>query len=93
MLLKGADRLFRQQKPPIWLMEMALEQTANFGYTPNDLIVYLSERADYEFYAVDEVKVKLQRIEGFAPGHVGANVICLPRGFYEDRIDLAEWLA
>ena len=87
MFLRGAERLFKQKVPPIWLMEMALKQTKNFGYTPNDLIKFMSERADYDFYAVDEIKNKLNKINGFAPDDIGANVICLPRGFYQERFN------
>ena len=92
MFLKGASRLFAQERPPIWLMEMALQQTGNFGYTPNDLLDYMSARAAYDFYVVDEVKVKLKKIERFAPGDIGANVICLPRVGGRDRLDLRRWL-
>ncbi len=85
MFLKGAGKLFKQKIPPIWLMEMALQQTENFGYLPNDLINFMRERADYDFYKVDEIKNKLIKIEGFEKDDIGANVICFPRGFYQDR--------
>lgn len=85
MFLKGATKLFEQKIPPVWLMEMALQQTKNFGYKPNDLINFLRERADYDFYRVDEIKTKLIKFENFAENDIGANVICFPRGFYEDR--------
>jgi FkbM family methyltransferase len=85
MFLKGAEKLFAQKIPPIWLMEMALQQTKNFGYTPNDLINFMRRRVDYEFYKVDEINHKLIKIEGFEKGDIGANVICFPRGFYQDR--------
>lgn len=85
MFLKGAGKLFKQKIPPIWLMEMALQQTENFGYLPNDLINFMRERADYDFYKVDEINTKLIKIEGFEKDDIGANVICFPRGFYQDR--------
>ena len=87
MFLKGAGKLFAQKTPPIWLMEMALQQTKNFGYLPNDLIDFLRERADYDFYIVDEHKTRLVKIDGFDENHVGANVICFPRGFYGERFE------
>ena len=90
MFLKGAQKLFEQRTPPIWLMEMALQQTRNFGYTPNDLIKYIGERAAYDFYRVDEYKNRLTKIEGFDPADIGANVICFPRGFYADRFPALE---
>lgn len=87
MFLQGAERLFKQTVPPIWLMEMALEQTRNFGYLPTDLITFLKERANYEFYAVDELKGTLKKIDYFAPKDIGANVICIPKDYYQDRLD------
>jgi FkbM family methyltransferase len=85
MFLRGAKKLFHQSVPPIWLMEMALNQTKNFGYVPNDLISFMSELVDYDFYKVDEIETKLIKIDGFEKDDIGANVICFPRGFYNDR--------
>lgn len=95
MFLNGAELLFKQDVPPIWLVEMALKQTGNFGYTPNDIIAFFKERAEYDFYAVNEISRKLERIDGFPDGDIGANVFCIPRGFFADRTarfleDLAE---
>jgi FkbM family methyltransferase len=85
MFLKGAERLFRQAVPPIWLMEMAARQTSNFGYEPNDLIQFMRERANYVFYEVDEERDELIEIEQFDPGSIGANVICIPAALVENR--------
>jgi hypothetical protein len=85
MFLKGAEKLFAQKRPPIWLMEMALQQTSNFGYLPNDLIQFMGQRADYDFFKVDEPNTKLVRIEGFEAGDIGANVIAFPRRAYQER--------
>ncbi|MFN0139722.1 MAG: FkbM family methyltransferase [Pyrinomonadaceae bacterium] len=79
MFLKGAERLFGQDVPPFWLMEMALNQTKNFGYRPNDLIEFIRARAEYAFYKIDEVEGKMIAIDGFADDDIGANVICVPR--------------
>lgn len=78
LFLKGATRIFENEKKPIILMEMALESTKEFGYTPNDLITYISERGSYEFYRIDELNTRLIKIEGFAEGDIGANVFCIP---------------
>lgn len=78
MMLNGAETLLAQEVPPIVLMEMALEQTRNFGYIPNDLIEFIRARAEYDFYKVDEIAGKLMPIEGFAPDDIGANVFCIP---------------
>jgi FkbM family methyltransferase len=89
MLLKGAGSLFRQAVPPIWMIEMALGTTKGFSYLPNDLILYMKERADYEFYAVDEADLALMPIDGFAPDEIGANVLCVPAAHYRDRLPRA----
>jgi len=78
MFLKGAKQLFRQEIPPIILMEMALNQTKNFGYLPNDLIELICGHGDYEFYKIDESRIKLVMIDSFDPDDIGANVICIP---------------
>ncbi len=79
MFLKGADRLFEQQTQPIILMEMARELTKHFGYLPNDLLAFLTSKADYLFYAVDENRGRVRLIDSFDPADIGANVFCLPR--------------
>ncbi len=86
MFLKGAEKLFEQERSPIWLMEMALQQTKNFGYLPDDLIKFMSARADYYFFKVDEPNTKLIEVRGFDPDDIGANVIAFPRGCYDDRM-------
>jgi FkbM family methyltransferase len=81
MMLKGASKLFMQKILPILEIEMALATSKSFGYTPNDLIEFLRSKADYDFYAIDEAKNKLFRIEGFRPEDIGANVLCVPRNY------------
>ena len=94
MFLKGAGRLFRQQTPPIFLMEMALQQTSGFGYLPNDLIEFLRGRAEYEFFRIDELSTRLVPINGFDTDDIGANVICFPREGYPDRrADLERYIS
>lgn len=90
MLFKGAGKLFRQKVPPIWMIEMALGTTRGFNYLPNDLVSYMKEQADYEFYAVDEVSLSLIPIDGFAPDDIGANVLCIPAAHYRDRLPRAD---
>ncbi len=78
MFLKGAKRLFEQTKPPVIFMEMALETSREFGYKPNDLLVFIKENADYDFFALDEKNQTLAKIEKFGRDDIGANVLCLP---------------
>lgn len=86
MMLQGADRLFAQLRPPIWEIEMALDTTRGFGYLPNDLIRFISERAEYDFFAIDEQKFCIRQIAGFADTEPGANVLCVPKDHYRDRL-------
>lgn len=79
MFLRGAKKLFEQRKPPIIFMEMALATSKEFDYKPNDLIVFIKNQAAYDFYALDEMKETLIRIEGFSDEQIGANVLCIPR--------------
>jgi FkbM family methyltransferase len=88
MFLNGARRLFDQEIPPIFLMEMALQTTRNFDYVPNDLIEFIGLRRAYDFYAIDEINGTLKNITGFPEEDIGANVFCIPRGFYPDRLEL-----
>lgn len=87
LFLKGAGSLFQQDVPPMILMEMALEQTSNFGYKPDDLIRYIDERASYDFYAVNEYNGTIKQVTGFPSEDIGANVFCIPKGFYDDRTE------
>ncbi|MCA1625185.1 MAG: FkbM family methyltransferase [Acidobacteria bacterium] len=77
LMLKGAKRLFNQIVPPIFVIEMALGTTEGFGYLPNDIIEFIAEKRDYEFYAIDESKFLLKKIK---------NVLCVPKGKYQDRL-------
>lgn len=86
MFLNGAKTLFRQDVPPIILMEMALQTTSNFGYVPNDLIEFINSQAEYDFYAVNEINGALKKIDGFSEGDIGANVFCIPRVLCLDRL-------
>jgi FkbM family methyltransferase len=85
MFLNGAGRLFRQPSPPIFLIEMALQQTRGFDYTPQDLIALIDSRGKYDFFKIDELATRLVKIESFSPDDIGANVICFPRSAYADR--------
>jgi FkbM family methyltransferase len=93
MFLKGANRLFAQAVPPIFMIEMASEQTANFGYHPDELIRFLDSHADYNFYAVDEYQGTVRRIKGFTPDEIGANVFCIPcKGPEHSMVVMNEYL-
>ncbi len=87
MFLRGATQLFEQETPPILMMEMALGTTKGFGYLPNDLLVFIQQHAEYEFYALDETAGTLLKIKEFAHDNIGANVLCFPKNGDRTRIE------
>jgi FkbM family methyltransferase len=87
-VLEGAPRLLAQRVPPVWLIEMARATSRTFGYGPDALVALLRASGPTRFFAVDEARGRLGEIRGFAPGDVGANVLCVP----EARADLLETL-
>ena len=86
LALRGATRLFRQKLPPIWIIEMARETLKGFGKIPNDIIAYMKDQAPYKFFAIDEIRGNLNRIDGFAAEDIGANVLCVADGTPGERL-------
>ncbi len=84
--LEGGKKMFAQKIPPVIIMEMALDTTRPFGYLPDDLIRFIGDHGDYEFFALDEVNSQLVKIEGFKPEEIGANVLCLPKNADRKRL-------
>ena len=93
MMFRGAEAIFRQERAPILLVEMAADRGSLFGYTPNDLLYFISERGDYRFVAFEGEmsRFRFREIERFEDGHPGGNVFCLPRSGYEGRFGSIEW--
>lgn len=83
-VLRGASRLLTQPVPPIWIIEMARNTAAGFGYEPQDLIAHLQGYADYRIFAIDERTGALIPIDRFEQDDIGANTLCLPAA----RLDL-----
>jgi len=86
-MLKGARKIFEQPRPPLIEIEMALETTRGFGYLPDDLIQFINNQRNYDFYRIDERKSQLKKIDGFSKDDIGANVLCVPQGFYRERLN------
>lgn len=84
--LKGGKKMFEQKIPPVMMMEMALATTKPFGYLPDDLIKYISEHAEYDFYALDEINKTINKIDGFKEDEIGANVLCVPKNADQSRL-------
>lgn len=80
-VMKGAERLLRGERPPIWLLELNAGTAARFGYKPDDLLKHLAARG-YAFCGFDGHgrHARLKRIAAAADVDDGANVICsVPR--------------
>jgi FkbM family methyltransferase len=88
MVLRGCRNILQQPVPPIWIMEMAKETAASFGYLPNELLEFMCEYGDYEFFLIDEIRTRIKPIRAFAREDIGANVLCIPAKHYRDRLNL-----
>lgn len=86
MFLKGAGSIFKQKRPPLIIMEMALDTTKYFNYKPNDLVDYIGGQTDYDFFAINEINGMLVEIEGFTNDSRGANVLCVPKNHFRERL-------
>lgn len=86
-MLKGATGFFKQEIPPIFEIEMALDTTKGFGYLPNDIIEFIKSQFDYEFFVINEKTNNLEKIEKFNPTDIGANVLCIPKEHYQNRLN------
>jgi FkbM family methyltransferase len=85
-MLKGATAFFEQKIPPIFEIEMALNTSKWFGYSPNDIIEFMTGQYNYEFFAINERSQKIEKFNKFDPNDIGANVLCVPEGHYHDRL-------
>jgi FkbM family methyltransferase len=76
--IQGATRLFSQKVPPVWIIEVATETLAGFGYRHNDVLDQMRALAPYSFYVIDEQRGWLRQMERFGQEDLGANVLCIP---------------
>jgi FkbM family methyltransferase len=86
LFLKGATDLFRQKVPPIFVIEMALATLKSFDVKPADLISFIREQFEYDFYIIDENDFSLTKLDNFKDDEIGANVLCVPTNFYRERL-------
>ena len=78
-IVKGAHELLSGPKPPLWIMEMSVQTSQEFGYHPNEVISLFRRYGSYRFLAIDEVRCELVDLgAGFFEGEIGANVLCVP---------------
>jgi FkbM family methyltransferase len=80
MVLKGAESVFQLDPSPIWLLEINVDTSRVFGYTPLDLLQFLAERDDFRFFRIVGAwgqLVPMNRLEDCAHAD---NVLCVPPG-------------
>ena len=76
--LAGARQLLGRPDPPVLLVEAAVQTSAGFGYTPNDILDDVASRAKYRTFIVHEASGRLTPLVRFPPGHIGANILMVP---------------
>jgi FkbM family methyltransferase len=86
LFLLGAKTLFKQKVPPIFVIEMALSTLKSFDVKPSDLVTFISQQFEYDFFIIDEVDFSLTKFDNFKSDDIGANVLCVPTNFYQDRL-------
>lgn len=86
LCLQGARQLFTQSVPPFLVIEMALATSAGFGYMPNDILAHIQSEGDYMFFVIGQSDGRLTRVEAFARGDAGDNVLCVPRAHGRDGL-------
>lgn len=84
LVLEGADSLLSSSHPPIWLLELNTETSAHFGYQPCDLLHYLHNKNDYDFYRI--TSKNLARLYSHYDYKNGDNIICAIPGLHGERI-------
>jgi hypothetical protein len=77
-VLRGAEQLLRRPSPPIWLIEMNISTSQNFGYSPCDLLRYLESFGDYRFARVVAGWGETLIMKSVADYFHGDNVLCVP---------------
>lgn len=87
MMLKGASRVFDQDVPPVWVIEMAKSTSSAFGHEPNDLIDLMRNACDYEFYRINDKSGGISRMTRFGEADHGANVLCVPRQSHRRELE------
>lgn len=84
LVLEGAGSLLSSSHPPIWLLELNTETSAYFGYQPCDLLHYLHNKNDYDFYRI--TRKNLARLSSHYDYTNGDNIICAIPGLHGERI-------
>jgi FkbM family methyltransferase len=77
MVVEGAARMLTAEIPPVLILEAAANTAEGFGYGPNALLDAIGDT--YRFYIIDESRGRLTPFLRFPEGHIGANVLALPK--------------
>lgn len=83
LVLQGMESILRRSRPPTLLVEIFAPWTANFNYTPRDLLEFLHQFG-YVFYYIGKDGLILVRSDGTdVPGTPGCmNFLCVIPGVH-----------
>lgn len=85
-VLEGSTNLFSFQVPPMWLFEMNEETSKAFGYSPRDILKFLREFHDYEFYRIKSAWGRVIPMDTIYDYENGDNVLCIVPKFHKARL-------
>lgn len=89
LVLKGARSMLGQEEPPFILLEIYESWTKDFGYSPKDLLNFLSSEGGYEFIYLghngfEYVPRSIEVIPGSFPDYL--NFLCYVPQVYNEKI-------
>ncbi len=88
-ILRGAPKLLRQPKPPMWIIEVNVETARACGYHPRDLLLFL---ANFGYQAYKPVWGKairtIGRLVACGPDEIehGQNLLCVVPSAHADAL-------
>lgn len=95
-VLKGGSTVLKSSSPPILMLEVFEGWTKSFGYSPRDILEFLSTEAGYEFYWIHEDGLKhVKPDDRIIPGVFWQwlDYLCLIPDTHGKRINVKRYLA
>ncbi|MBU6399774.1 MAG: FkbM family methyltransferase [Verrucomicrobia bacterium] len=77
-VLKGAESVFRLTPPPMWIIEMNVQTSRSFGYLPEDLLRWVTQRCPCRLFRVVRGYGRMRRMKSETDFEHADNVFCLP---------------
>jgi FkbM family methyltransferase len=79
LLLKGAGHLFDMADRPFWIIELNVDTSRSFGYSPRDLLELLHVRSECEFYLIEGAWGKVRPLDSLENYKNGDKCVCVPK--------------